>query len=44
MEIINIFKQSIAKIFDGRTVFVSCKTYTAKRYKKTVAILCLNIF
>jgi hypothetical protein len=26
MEIINTFKQSIAKIFDGTTVFVSCKT------------------
>ena len=35
MEIINTFKQSIAKIFDGTTVFVSCKTYTAMRYKKT---------
>jgi len=26
MEIINTFKQSIAKIFDSTTVFVSCKT------------------
>ena len=35
LEIINTVKQSIAKIFDGTTFFVSCKTYTAMRYKKT---------
>ena len=28
--ILYTFKQSIAKIFDGTTVFVSCKTETAK--------------
>ena len=36
MEIINTFKQSIAKIFDSTSVFVSCKTYTlfkCKQYK-----------